>query len=90
MPKNTSKSELKHDVQIGMRFYLGRHPELAFQTALDLTALVVERSTGKALLEWVGRLAELNVRPAGGEVVEPAAHKQRGGIRKRKRLTRKA
>ena len=90
MPRNTSKSELKNEVLAGMRRYLGRHPELAFSTALDLAALVVNRSTGKALIEWADRLADLNKGAQSIEIVEPVAHSQRGGIRKRKRVTRKA
>jgi len=89
MPRNTSKSELRSEVLAGMRRYLGRHPELAFSTALDLAALVVNRSTSKALLEWADRLADLNKGTQGVEIVEPVAHSQRGGIQKRKRPTRK-
>ena len=90
MPRNTSKSELRNEVQAGMRRYLGQHPELAFQTALDLTKLIAGRTTGVGLLEWRDRLDELNKHAAGAEIVEPVAHSQRGGIRKRKRATRKA
>jgi len=90
MPRNTSKTELKNEVLSGMRRYIGQHPEIAFQTSLDLTALVVGRSSSKALLEWRDRLADLNVRSAGTEIVEPAVYKPAKRVTKRKRAPRKA
>jgi hypothetical protein len=90
MPRNTSKTELKNDVLSGMRRYLGHHPELAFQTAIDLTALVVERSSSKALLEWRDRLVDLDKHGSDGDLVYPNVRKSAKRTLKRKRPTRKA